>query len=500
LSARFALLAIVSLGLGLRMWTIGGGVPHNVEDDEPVIMEKALHMMKSGDLNPHFFDYGGFTIYLHLGVATAKFITGSMNKEWSSLDNVWEGDFYLWTRGATALLGTLLIYVMYRVGLRWGTGVALFTALLVAVHPHLVRLSHFALTDIPLALFVALTLLLSLLATEDGRARWFFAAGATAGLAAATKYSGAVALLTPLAAAALSPTVRFRSAAVMAASSAALGAFLLVSPYSLLDMPAFLNSFGALAQHYNAPRPAMEVADQYLTYTRNGFGFGSGGWNLLGWPAVWLAIAGLIWAVVEARSRLQLSGAAVILVFPIAYFWLISHQSLVFARYALPLVPALCLGIAVALARLRTRIPWRPAYGLALILVAIPPTVQAISFDLSHGKVGTEELVARWLEHNVKPGDRIVVETPRIRLRPEFPSEYTPRLIHESLESYQEHGVKYLVASSEKFAPTTVGNGMPSRDAASYQRLFASTDLVQMIQRGPDHPGPNFTIFKVRPK
>jgi hypothetical protein len=41
---------------------------------------------------------------------------------------------------------------------------------------------------------------------------------------------------------------------------------------------------------------------------------------------------------------------------------------------------------------------------------------------------------------------------------------------------------------------------MPSRDAASYQRLFASTDLVQMIQRGPDHPGPNFTIFKVRPK
>ena len=196
------------------MWTIGGGVPHNVEDDEPVIMEKALHMMKSGDLNPHFFDYGGFTIYLHLGVASASFIAGAMSRGGLSLDKAWEGDFYLWTRSATALLGTLLIYLMYRVGLRWSVTVALSTALLVAVHPNLVRLSHFALTDIPLALFVAWTLLLSLVATEDGRARWFLAAGATAGLATATKYPGAVALLMPLTAAALGPTVRFRGGLV----------------------------------------------------------------------------------------------------------------------------------------------------------------------------------------------------------------------------------------------------------------------------------------------
>ena len=99
--AKVALLGIVCLGLVLRMWTIGGGVPHNVEDDEPVIMEKALHMMKSGDLNPHFFDYGGFTIYLHLGVASASFIAGAMSRGGLSLDKAWEGDFYLWTRSAT---------------------------------------------------------------------------------------------------------------------------------------------------------------------------------------------------------------------------------------------------------------------------------------------------------------------------------------------------------------------------------------------------------------
>ena len=268
--------------------------------------------------------------------------------------------------------------------------VALSTALLVAVHPNLVRLSHFALTDIPLALFVAWTLLLSLVATEDGRARWFLAAGATAGLATATKYPGAVALLMPLTAAALGPTVRFRGASSIAAVSAMLGAFLLAAPYSLLDLPEFLNSFAFLAQHYNSPRPALEVADQYVSYIRNAFSVGAGGWwNMLGWPALCLALAGLVWLAAQMRSGVHRAGAGVVLVFPIAYFWMISHQSLVFGRYALPLAPALCLGIALALARLRPWIAWPPAYSVALVLIAIPPTVQAVSFDLAHGKVGT---------------------------------------------------------------------------------------------------------------
>ena len=52
---------------------------------------------------------------------------------------------------------------------------------------------------------------------------------------------------------------------------------------------------------------------------------------------------------------------------------------------------------------------------------------------LDHRKVGTEELVAQWLEQHVAPGDRIFIETPRVRLRPEYRFDYTPRLIHESL-------------------------------------------------------------------
>ncbi len=496
--SRLALLCIVALGFTLRLWTIGIGVPHNLEDDEPVIIEKALHMMKSGDLNPHFFDYGGFTIYLHLGVASARFISGAMNKEWSSLDHVWEGDFMLWTRTVTALLGTLLIYVMYRVGLRWGVAVALSTALLVAVHPHLVRSSHFALTDIPLTLLVALTLSSSLTAADDGRLRWFLIAGLMAGLATATKYPGALALLMPWAAAMTSPAVRSRAAAGIAATGAMLGGFLIAAPYSLLALPEFLNNFGTLAQHYNQPRPAMEVADQYLTYLRNSFSLALGGWwNLLGWPALLLSVSGLILLIGKSRSRVDWTATVVLLIFPIAYFWLISHQSLVFARYALPMIPMLCFGIAFALDGLRHAIAWRPFPAVALLLVVVQPAVQAAWWDFDHRRVATEELVARWLEHNVPPGDRILLETPRIRLRPEFHYDYTPRLIHEPLESYRDRGVRYLVASSERFNPATGPAGIAPQDFAAYQHLFSSTEIVEIVQPDRDHPGPRFTILKL---
>ena len=280
-----------------------------------------------------------------------------------------------------------------------------------------------------------------------------------------------------------------------------LGAFLLAAPYSLLDLPEFLNSFAFLAQHYNSPRPALEVADQYVSYIRNAFSVGAGGWwNMLGWPALWLALAGLVWLAAQMRSGVHRAGARCRA--------RVSDRVFLDDQPSIAGVRQICAAARAGALPWDRRSPlpgcghgfaWPPAYSVALVLIAIPPTVQAMSFDLAHGKVGTEELVARWLEHNVPPGDRIFIETPRIRLRPEFPFEYTPRLIHESLESYQEHGVKYLVASSEKFNTATAGRDMspetPHRTSVSFPRLSS----CRRSSGRPDHPGPNFTIFSKCP-
>ncbi len=498
------MLGILAGGLGLRCWSIGNGIPHTVGVDEPEILRRVVLMMKSGDLNPHFFDYGGLIIYFHLAVASARFATGALagDPAFASLDRVWDGDFYLWARYATALAGTMLIYVVYRTGLRWGERAALIAAFIVAIQPNLVREAHFALTDTPLALLVAWALLLSLLASETGRPAWFLAAGVAAGLATAVKYNGAIALVMPLAAAATAPPVRIRTLAVLASLAGAAGAFVAAAPYSVLDLPHFLGGFAHLAASYNQPRDPSRVAGLYVTYLRNGFGFGPPGWSrLIGWIALLLSLAGFVLLAAQiAASRQRRPAALAILTFSASYFWMISHQSLVYARYALPLLPMLGLAVGVTVARIgqvrdAARAPLRARLALAAALVVIvPPLWQSAKFDWDRRRTGTEELLARWLERHVAPADPIVMETPVIALPPGFHSDYTPSLALEPLDAYRRAGVRYLVVSSEKF-----DSGHPGDDphAAAYRQLFAATQIVAVVSQSREHPGPTLTVLQV---
>ena len=42
--------------------------------DEPQIMERVVRMMKTGDFNPHFFDYPSLYIYVQLVVAVLRYL------------------------------------------------------------------------------------------------------------------------------------------------------------------------------------------------------------------------------------------------------------------------------------------------------------------------------------------------------------------------------------------------------------------------------------------
>src|SRR5215210_4294629 len=199
--ATATLAVILAAAAFLRFWALGAGIPYGIGVDEPEIMNRAYRMMRTGDFNPHFFDYPGFYIYLQLAVSVLRFIAGAMGGEWHALKDVSALDFYAWGRVVTAVMGTATVALVYFAGLRWGTRYALLAAGLMAVMPMHVRESHFVLTDVPMTFFVTLTLLLSLRAHEQARSLPFLFAGAAAGVAAATKYTGALAILLPLVAA-----------------------------------------------------------------------------------------------------------------------------------------------------------------------------------------------------------------------------------------------------------------------------------------------------------
>ena len=94
-TSRLGLFAVLASAAILRFWEIGHGIPYAVGADEPEIVERAFMMMTSGDLNPHFFDHPGLTIYIQLVVSIARFIAGAVTGAWSSLDQAAQGAYRL---------------------------------------------------------------------------------------------------------------------------------------------------------------------------------------------------------------------------------------------------------------------------------------------------------------------------------------------------------------------------------------------------------------------
>ena len=111
--------AIIAAAGLLRFWSLGYGIGATLGVDEPEIVGRAVHIIKTGDFNPHFFDYPSLYIYVQALVAIPRFIWGAIDGEWGTLAAAPSSAFYLWARAITATLGTATVYLVYRCAKRW---------------------------------------------------------------------------------------------------------------------------------------------------------------------------------------------------------------------------------------------------------------------------------------------------------------------------------------------------------------------------------------------
>ncbi len=483
----------------LRFWALGIGIPYMPAVDEPEIMDRAVRIIKTGDFNPHFFDYPSFYIYVQVAVGVVRFLAGAVRGRWASLAQFAAADAYLWGRAVTALAGTATVWVLYLAGRRWGARTALLGAALLAVMPLHVRESHYVLTDVPVTLFVTFAFLLSLRAHERPNARAFAIAGASAGLAAATKYNGAIAFVMPLIACGMTPVVRpSRIVASLAAIGAFLAAFLIAAPYTLLDLPGFLNGFASLAAAYRAPwHGATPIFLIYLKHLRNA-------WH---WPATLLVAGGLALGATRAIKGPGRVKWTLAIGFPLVYFWFISQQSLVYGRYLLPILPLLSLlaagAVVSGVSQLRRyRIPRsvRNALIVALVLLAIvPPAYSSIAFDAMIARTWTTKQAYDWVLAHVPPGSRITIETEELMLPDRYRVDHVKYLRDKAPDAYAAAGVEYLIASSQSYGPYLSDPAHFGSEYADYLALFRRFPEAARFTPSREHPGPELRILRLKP-
>lgn len=483
--AEWSLLALVlAVAAAARLWYLDAGVPHAVGIDEPQVAGRAIRILRTGDWNTHAFDYPALVIYVHAIVAILRFLWGALQGEWASLDAFSMSAVYAAGRFAAAMIGVATVWVTYRIGTEVSSPrVALLAAALLALHPLHVRESHFILTDVPMTALAAAAVWLALRAARLGTARAYAWAGAACGLAAAAKYTGGIALVAVVSAWVVheraSPDRLRTLGAILGAAALA---FLAGAPYTLLDLPAFLDGFAAQFSRFAAPAPAGDPS--WLLYVK----------HLSPAGARWIvpvAVAGLVLLLWRASERVRWMPA---ILFTLTYFYVLSTHSHVFGRYALPIVPMLCLFVSVAVIEAtgvasRAAPPARPAVrrGLAaaaVLLVLYGPAAQTVRWLDLHKRSDTRALAADWLRSNTPRATRVAVENsgPTYLETAGFQVTSTELLIDKAPDWYRQR-VDYLIISAT--------------DLARYGAYVSAGPTVYQIGPTPQRWGPPILIVKI---
>ena len=337
-------------------------------------------------------------------------------------------------RLTVAALGAASVAVLFLAAASlWGVWVAAVAASLYGLSFLSVHLAHLALNDVPASFFLAAALWAAARALARPTAGWLGLSGLAAGLATATKYNFAIALAAPVVAIAIAflrarvlepvsmspspPPFRRKlsgessgllSAAAACALAAAAG--LVVGMPEVVAMPqevaaGIARQMEIGSQPWNGQEPSPVAVLYFETLVQSG-------------SLAALALAG---AGGVAFARRHQAAAAVLLAPPGLYLAGMLGKPLFFARFALPLVPFVCLLAAYgldALARGLPRAVLRRAVATALVLAALlPPSVLIGRHNLLLGQKDTRLLAQEWIQSNLPPEARVAAQTYSVPIR-----------------------------------------------------------------------------------
>jgi hypothetical protein len=415
--------ALLAVALALRCVHLGFGLPAFYDPDEPHFVLKAYELLDGRTLNPQWFGHPGTTtIYLLAIIDVLVVVAGLSTGRFANLDAFAAavyadpGLIMLPSRFAMACIGTatvlLLFLVSGRVADRW---TALLAAALLALNSLHISWSQVIRTDIHSSVFMLGSLYFALRMAERLQLRHVAYAGLLAGFAMATKWPGGTVLIAAAGAilchARSAPYSTLASAAALLVGATMAGLFL-GSPYVFLDWPTVLANVGG------------EVVSGHLGHSGRGFAgnllfyLGELQWSM-GWVGLLLFFAGLLLLARRATARFTIIPTLLL------SLGLIAVQPQIWSRWLTPMLPLICLCVAVAttaairfiMAKVANRMKvLAPAAFVAAVVT--PSVVGAIGAIRERGN-DTRDLAAAWAKQNIPAGSKVLVEHLALDLRSE---------------------------------------------------------------------------------
>jgi hypothetical protein len=423
---RIGIVTILTLGLALRLSALFFGLPQQLDPDERLSIMAAGRML-GGDrlLDPQWYGWPGYTLHTLLAFSFAAFAALQLALgQFETLRDL-EALFYnapdaLFVIGRLwgAISGTLCILATYMLAKRvlpraW----ALAAATLVALSPTMLELSMLTRPDMLQILFMLLVMIFAIDAAEDpsARQRNFLLAGICLGLATASKYPGAVAVLAILIAVSLEHgiTIRERAISLGIAAGASVASVFISAPYLVLNLSGVLRDLANEGREFHLSATSPGFIDALWQYLTNALPHGTSA------PVTWLGYAGLVALFFGPRRH-----AIVIPSVFLGYLLFISVLNLYWERWVLPLIPLVAIGFVYIIfnvsERLSARVSGKQVSALAaliIVLAVVPLLSGTVSIAMAKAQNRDPRVVAYdWLMDNLPRGSSVLLES------------YTPQL------------------------------------------------------------------------
>lgn len=546
----YALLGVLAVALGLRLWGVYFGLPHVYHPDEGFEVYRALRLGMGG----YDFDRvakGGYYLLLFVEFCflfVFKFVTGAVAGVSDFARYFLEHPESFWKIGrvSTALLGTATVALLAWQGNQLqGARMGLLAAWFLATSFQHVVDSHTITVDVPMTI---LTLGSIVLVVEDvcGRARLKPVLFALLAAYAIMNKLPAVLLFLPYFVGAWMRGGLRREGGLLTWRTwippfLAAAFYLIANPGFLVNLQQTLD----LVSHTVGGH--TEKSDEYGEVPKSAnlwFYYGKTLFQSQGPVVMVLAAVGVGLSFMRRRRGLLLH-----LLFAVVYYALISGTSsshLYYSRYVLPILPALCLLAAFAIDELiealkaPRSVSALATAGIGLVAMA-GPTLACIRWDQKLSRPDTRTAAAEWVESNVPNGASILLEgfpeeaaqlSIPLRSRPEnvqqmiatlrtsdpgkakfwemkLEAEHDPRYDLQTIRHFEDwetisevnaRGVEWLVLRREFFVPGIrketkfLATTMQSR-YAFYEELAAHPEWTRREAFDPNPQGqPGYTM------
>lgn len=430
--AGLYIIIITLVALLLRLLGIWHDYPYSFYPDEAHFVKRALSF-GSGDLNPHWFHKPAFFMYFLFAEYGIFFIVGKVISLWSSVEDFAvafianPGPFYIIGRVTVALFSVGSILVTYQLGKRhFNVRIGLFGALLLALCYGDIAASQDIKADIPASFFTILSAYFLLNYLETSRLKQLVFALMAAGAGTATKFYP-YAMLAPIYVSIFYvyayplETIKANWQKLIGIGLAALlifyATFFVCSPYNFLDPVGLKSTFSKIIallntlndffsgtrvkaeqDFINAPlsRGAASIAYLQTLIRMQGMGLVIGV----------IAISGFVYMLFTRSFKIY-----ILLLFPLLFIFI---STFVFPGYAeprhqLPVYAFLALSGGYLIDRLYSKFN-KPWLVYVLLVLLIHPLVLVMERGLYVAKTDTRNLAKHWIEQNIPPDSKIVLD------------------------------------------------------------------------------------------